>query len=267
MTTAKENLAAIGKIKTTSGATIYFTERGVLKSGDPNTEVGKRIVLQGRFMASYDVPILPKIISVNEAQGSYSMERLIDMPWGLVDHKLLFMQVIEELFRWFWTYDHGLPIDNTGWMDMHWEYMDRKIKENCREVWHKMHEKFCALDHDELRPALIHGDPTFDNCMLRADGQLVITDPIPANHAIPNLVAVDMGKVLQSAAGYEVIKYNRPMIHLSFAEALRMMALDDVERAGAIYFCAAHFVRLLPYQKDQEHKDKFKLILNKILEF
>jgi hypothetical protein len=263
----KENPVAISKIKTTSGATIHVTDNGVIKSGDPNSDVGKRIILQGRFCASYDVPILPKIISVNEAMGSYSMERLIPIPWNIIDHKLLFMQIVEDLFEWFWTYDHGLTIDNTGWEENHWEYIDKKIRENCGEVWRKMEMKFSALDHKELRPALIHGDPTFDNCMMRADGRIVITDPIPANFVIPNLVAVDMGKVLQSAAGYEVIKYGRPMIHLSFAEALRTMALDDLERAGAIYFCAAHFVRLLPYQKDPEHKQKFIRILNSILEF
>lgn len=53
---------------------------------------------------------------------------------------------------------------------------------------------------------LIHGDPTLANLMQRSNGDLVVTDPMPRleyRKEIPNRVEVDLGKLLQSAMGWE----------------------------------------------------------------
>ena len=53
---------------------------------------------------------------------------------------------------------------------------------------------------------LIHGDPTLANLMIRSNGEWVLTDPMPRltyRQEIPNRVEVDLGKLLQSAVGWE----------------------------------------------------------------
>lgn len=51
-----------------------------------------------------------------------------------------------------------------------------------------------------------HGDPIIDNVMMRGD-QLVLIDPIPPCPALPSLTIVDYGRLVQSALGYEQIRY------------------------------------------------------------
>jgi hypothetical protein len=53
---------------------------------------------------------------------------------------------------------------------------------------------------------LIHGDPTLANLMVRGGGERVITDPMPRmeyRREIPNRMEVDLGKLVQSAIGWE----------------------------------------------------------------
>lgn len=54
--------------------------------------------------------------------------------------------------------------------------------------------------------SLIHGDPALANLMLRDGHTLIITDPMPRMEyraEIPSLREVDMGKLIQSAMGWE----------------------------------------------------------------
>lgn len=51
-----------------------------------------------------------------------------------------------------------------------------------------------------------HGDPIMDNIMRRGDENVLI-DPIPATPAIPDYLAVDVGRIIQSAVGYERARY------------------------------------------------------------
>lgn len=59
-----------------------------------------------------------------------------------------------------------------------------------------------------------HGDPIVDNLMVRkfiegieVDDHYVLIDPIPPTPAIPSHRMVDLGRFIQSAAGYEQIRY------------------------------------------------------------
>lgn len=51
-----------------------------------------------------------------------------------------------------------------------------------------------------------HGDPIIDNVMMRGD-QFVLIDPIPPCPALPSVAVVDYGRLVQSALGYEQIRY------------------------------------------------------------
>lgn len=98
---------------------------------------------------------------------------------------------------------------------------------------------------------LCHGDPTLANVLWR-DGAMVLCDPIPPRPYIPSLRAVDVGKLLQSAIGWET--------HLEPDRwpAPPMTAVDTVlqwespeEGTRAAFWAAVHCARILPYAKTE----------------
>jgi hypothetical protein len=52
-----------------------------------------------------------------------------------------------------------------------------------------------------------HGDIILDNVMRDADSHVVFIDAIPPCPALPSLAVVDFGRFIQSAAGYEQVRY------------------------------------------------------------
>ena len=246
-----------------SGASINIHAGTVKKSAPVGTAVASRIVEQGKYMAKFGDVGFPRVLAVHEENGCYFMERLQEMPWYIVDYYALMMQLVIHLDRYVWGAVTDIKIDNTDWVEKHYAYITPRCKKWAPEHYDRLMMKFSLLKHDELRDTFIHGDPTFDNCMLR-DGQLVTIDPIAPYDGIPSLTCVDMGKILQSAAGYERIRYGRPMPTLDMFQAMRVLNLDPVERDATLYFCAVHFIRLLPYQP--EHlRPQFKETLRWVL--
>lgn len=52
---------------------------------------------------------------------------------------------------------------------------------------------------------LTHGDCTTSNAMRRENGKLVLADPFPARPHVARYPEVDMGRMLQSALGWETV--------------------------------------------------------------
>lgn len=93
--------------------------------------------------------------------------------------------------------------------------------------------------------SLIHGDPTLANLMMRENEQLVLADPMPRvayRMEIPNRREVDLGKLVQSAIGWE------HMLGVQDAmkddEWLVLRDLDDSTRPAAILWAAIHLARV-----------------------
>lgn len=57
----------------------------------------------------------------------------------------------------------------------------------------------------DTAPFRTHGDPTMCNVLVD-EGRPVWIDPIPPGYGIPELRGVDAGKVMQSLAGWEVLR-------------------------------------------------------------
>jgi hypothetical protein len=98
----------------------------------------------------------------------------------------------------------------------------------------------------------IHGDPTIENVMQRGAAGLIFIDPLPITPQIPALLAVDLGKILQSVFGYEAMRDPTQAFlsidnRITFAEdMLANFGKDDGDLA--LYFLCVHYARLIPYQ-------------------
>lgn len=92
---------------------------------------------------------------------------------------------------------------------------------------------------------LIHGDPTLANLMIRKDGYLVISDPMPRlwyRKEIPERKEVDLGKILQSAIGWEYM-LGVPLA-LNRNEQQVLDKLSHQERLGALLWASIHLARI-----------------------
>ncbi len=91
---------------------------------------------------------------------------------------------------------------------------------------------------------------------------------------MPNIRAVDLGKMLQSAIGYEHVIYGDERFphdsRLGKAKSLEMSmrvlsGQDDDDARGAWIFCMIHLVRLLPYQS--RHERVFTDLLEQVVKY
>jgi hypothetical protein len=237
-----------------SGARIVVHDGVVVKTMKdvylPYEEPVRRLVHQGRWIRDHqDIPALPRIHQV--LADGYTMERLVE-PQGATSEILPI--IIDVLQEEFWSRREegacrGLCIPE------HVKKTERLFIALSLGARRKLRNVRDTMDWAALRRCLTHGDPTLDNMMWRDFGerfeeeQVVLIDPIPPTVEVPQLMAVDYGKVLQSALGYERIRYNDnawPGADLDHAESL-LDGLSFDEQRAAWYWCAVHFLRAVPY--------------------
>ena len=145
----------------------------------------------------------------------------------------------------------------------HREYVDKLVNDVCvtgtdgdrRWLTAIMRDFERIVDFSSLHVGLTHGDCIVDNVAYRAvkdsrRSQLVLLDPIPATEALPNLRAVDVGRLVQSAIGYESIRYTRNRGVTSYDDAVSavlnayMFRHFKVNEARAcLYFAIIHMLR------------------------
>lgn len=108
------------------------------------------------------------------------------------------------------------------------------------------------IDWSSLEMSRTHGDPTFDNLMWRG-GELVIIDPIPPTLAVPDLLVVDLGKIMQSLVGFECVRYGGKAPRDT--ERARLMfknRYDENTWSAVVYWCAFHLYRAVPYMPSRD---------------
>ena len=92
------------------------------------------------------------------------------------------------------------------------------------------------------RTCLIHGDPTRGNLAWRGSEQeFVLLDPKPVGRGIPSFRSVDIGKMLQSLMGWEMVLGDFEEWCLPH---FPLQNLSDDEMRRAIFWCAVHFMRI-----------------------
>jgi hypothetical protein len=247
----------------TSGALLYVTDHVTVKVAPQRARVAvrERINAQAAWMIERHCEVLPKIHA--KWNGGYAMETLKPLTIGpSYDPKWHIELTRKKLQRHVW----GLPSVVSGrvLLGHHATYVANLLADWAPHLAPKMMGWMKGVSKLDLSQVVAHGDPTVDNLMLRQNGDHVITDPIPASPRMPALLAVDVGKLLQSGYGYEVIRAGHETDY-SYAESFDAATFDlhPYDVTASKYFLAVHLLRLIPYQK--LHRDKFLVRLEALV--
>lgn len=203
------------------------------------------------------VPICPRI--VRTLPDGYVMERLVDNSVAVlhnVDHHL--MRVRRLLAGVIW---HRRPFSEQHrlWYDKIVSYCIDVLEEHgFPEEGIKDFLRIWNLQTYHTEECAIHGDPTLDNVLVRpvsapARDPLVLTDPLPPDDRIPNDRAVDLGKLLQSALGWESVRRGKGWPTDTRHRVKVVLDGEDYKTACRSWFwCLIHFIRILPYARGDE---------------
>lgn len=190
-----------------SGAVIEVKSTYVRKWAPANT-IGPRILEQGRFLQELQGDGIVRVRKLLDtgAQLGYEMEHLTVPPIDLLDMRIVLKRILVSLSDHVWC-DFNDPVQydavaHRNRMDPLWEYGGHHsiiLQQALERIEH-------LFVSDLVVACRTHGDPIMDNVLLRGE-RVVLTDPIRATPAIPDLRCVDIGRMIQSAVGYERIRY------------------------------------------------------------
>lgn len=217
-----------------SGARVTVLGDSVLKSG-PGTHTQA-------VLCSMLWPVTPKLLSV-DANG-YLMEKLSEPTKIDTESVLDMLRTANRLLRNFvWCQSMAA---SSEWQASLTRMLASFFRSDSLEI--KRMIKY--LYHSGEPYEAIHGDPTLSNMLYRDDGQLVITDPIWSNKTAADQ-AVDIGKMLQSAIGWESVTLGWEYDRL---QAIKTVLFDETElaRMRAWFWCMVHCVRLTPYAAERK---------------
>jgi len=224
-----------------SGARITCVGDHAFKWGD-DSQVIERLHSQARWLQLHEMGVVPHVREVRPK--GYVMDRLREVDRSMPYFDETWMQMINCL-RLVWS---GEPIAKPDWT-AHGEKVGRLCKTylgtGAAVILVALR---LEVDWDAVPHCLTHGDPTFDNVMLNDSNHLVLIDPLPGTPAVPDVRAVDIGKILQSVVGWERARYGEPGLTADPDDVLNSVCHDDEnERRAAWYWCAVHLLRAMPY--------------------
>jgi len=225
-----------------SGAVVVVNDDTVTKSGgipERTREQGEWIMQHGRDMFPHVVELLP---------DGYVMEKLTHIEYWEVGSEFN----ISTLRSHVWTQPAVVPpTENSGELLM--AKMQRTIDRHLYgaisdkielEILHNV--KIAIAGLREFEPCLTHGDPTAENVMLRDGFGKVFIDPIRATEVVPDSPIVDVGKVLQSAYGWEDAKYETEAIAYRREDIVRVLNDTELLYYGDAW-AVVHIMRAVPY--------------------
>ncbi len=254
--------------KGNSGATItMYGDCHVIKSGFKG-------ILEQADLCEALWPVTPRVFKKIKSSGNgeaYSMEVLAELPMTATDGTVIAIDTLRRTRAMLWSMVWSKPYRPVPTTD---DWIN-KLREFIMIFGHPNYQKDYRALLNELfveRPlvsySMIHGDPTLANTMIRTGplgtlAMLVICDPIAPKGKIPPHFTVDLGKLLQSALGWETQQFGwRYSIHRCIKTVLE--GYDNLERARAWFWCSIHCLRILPYAKGEAHawaKDRAELCL------
>ena len=202
-----------------------------------------RVVAQGQMLLEVRGQHLPHVGAV--VHDGYIMEKLGELPWSIIASNVG-DAIVAALEHDVWVRPPVVKMDHTA----HARKMNNLIEQfGIREP--ELVSLYNEVEWDALVTCRTHGDPTADNLMLRADGTLVVIDPIPATPAVPDLKSVDMGKIMTSVIGFERARYGEfPVIN-----SLAFSTLSANELKATKYWAVVHLLRALPYMPSRKVRD------------
>jgi hypothetical protein len=218
----------------------------VLVLGDVAVKVngGHRLNEQARWLLDNQSPGVVTVIG--EWEGGYAMERL-EPPPNPINPK----DIIGILTSYVWNRP---PVVAPDWSTIK-KYGLERAKLYWNEAYTKLETGLDRISAYNLTRVLVHGDPTAENVMWRPDEGLVLIDPIPARPEAPDLLALDLGKILQSACGYEHARVGEQVYGV---QDQFLYGFEDEERDAAKVFCLYHLLRMLPYLSSDDMRERIK---------
>lgn len=231
----------------TSGAELHFTKTTVVKKGAPGA-VRERLNAQCSYMLEVGFPMAD---ITHHRDGEYGMWRMRDLPFDNLGHALLAAKT--SLRTSVWSRGATSPPDE-NWKMGHRGYV-RRLLSKCglaknaeTPILAEMRDVFSIYDSVGLETCLTHGDATIDNALMDWYGRFRWVDPIPPSPHLPSFKAADLGKLLQSATGYEYWKSGHRRFRPEGEEhVIVLQGCTDEERYAAKYFRRLAFLRMLPY--------------------
>ncbi len=237
-----------------SGADITpASEDQVVKYGPPNTTLGSRVVAQGEWILGHSNQALPEVRSVfrNSSQWGYTMDRLDTIPLELLDGRKLATSIVRLLQASFWREAPEVEFDESAHADR-LSPITAPLTGRRRDVFDRLRAR---IEWDRLSRGLTHGDPIFDNVLFTRDGSMILIDPIPSTPGLPDVIALDIGRIFQSCVGYERVTYELPApdnVPLDMVISMTRLAHDDL--MAALYFGIVHLLRSMVYVSARKAK-------------
>lgn len=238
-----------------SGAIIrHLSEHETSKTAEDSKTVA-RLHQQADYMTYLNMHgnICPRILRYLD--DGYVMERMDSFKFILhreVRHYFLFA-VKKQLNDQLWTRgvgDAAIPKFDRARLV---QYVS-SVMHDFDFSWQRINTVRSAIQHEYSTywtPSVIHGDCTLNNLLTQFNNHRMdcyMTDPIPPDERIPSDRAVDLGKLIQSALGWDGLFVTGEWFHDGID---RGNALFDIEtthtQRRAWLWCLIHLIRILPY--------------------
>lgn len=226
-----------------SGAVVVVNDNGTVtkRGGSPG-----RTREQGEWILKHGSEIFPSIVQTIE--DGYIMEKLEHVDYWNVSPYFIH----SSLKTYVWSQPAVTPptIDTRQLL---LEKIEIIIDQSLEKLITDATRRRIMVDADkaatgayDLEPALAHGDPTAENVMSRFGYGNVLIDPIKSSEAVPDSPAVDVGKMLQSAYGWESAKYGTGVVAYKPADVADALNDDKLFEIGQSW-AVVHIVRAIPY--------------------
>ena len=221
----------------TSGATLIRGRRATLKIHGAGSAA--KLMEQAEYMRAIGPPFA-RVRGLRD--GRYATPTLQPLQGPVADRLIAARHSLSLI----WAKPATLPDD---WQGAHWRY----VAELCtlhRLPWLQtaLYKQFFYVVVPWPGPVCAtHGDATLDNMLM--DGRLPAwIDPIPPSGKVPPFLAVDLGKLFQSARGYERAKYDSAWPEADAHDTLvALSGFAPVLKVVARYWYLVHLLRLLRY--------------------
>lgn len=237
--------------RTLSGAVIIECSGDrILKLGDGH--VGQRINDQRRWLEEHQSNGVIPVERVT--QNAYIMPRGSEWSDPVVGRQV-FDGIVELLSAYVWV-KPPFVFTESPTPFRHKQSALSRATSVAGDVLNALTELCTLVDWTAVPKVLTHGDPTFCNSLWLND-KLVLCDPIPASHHVPDIRAVDLGKLMQSCMGFESIMYGWHMAELASPYWIKELCRDDNEWQAAVYCGVLSIARMLPYLQSQPLIEEF----------
>ena len=226
-----------------SGAVVVVNKDGTVtkRGGSPG-----RTREQGEWIITHGSEIFPSIVQTTH--DGYIMEKLKHVNYWDVSPYFIH----SSLKNYVWSQPAVTP-PTVNTQQLLLEKVEVIINKSLKNIVSNATKKRIIAEANKAAtgaynfgPELTHGDPTAENVMNRAGYGNVLIDPIKSSEAVPDSPVIDVGKMLQSAYGWESAKHRTGVVAYKPADVADALNDDELFEIGQSW-AVVHIVRAVPY--------------------